>query len=39
MHIVNAPVLEVWTMLSDEQVVTRVLAGQTALFGAGGCTR
>ena len=28
----NAPVLEVWTMLSDEQVVTRVLAGQTALF-------
>ena len=32
MHIVNAPVLEVWTMLSDEQVVTRVLAGQTALF-------
>jgi len=32
MDIVNAPVLEVWTMLSDEQVVTRVLAGQTALF-------
>src|SRR6187399_1477870 len=32
MHIVNAPVLEVWAMLSDEQVVTRVLAGQTALF-------
>src|SRR6187200_263606 len=32
MHIVNAPVLEVSAMLSDEQVVTRVLAGQTALF-------
>src|ERR1044072_6674629 len=32
MHIVSAPVLEGWTLLSDEQVVTRVLAGQTALF-------
>src|ERR1044072_7797 len=31
-HIVSAPVLEGWTLLSDEQVVTRVLAGQTALF-------
>ena len=32
MHIVSAPVLEGWTLLSDEQVVARVLAGQTALF-------
>lgn len=32
MHIVSAPVLEGWTLLSDEQVVTRVLGGQTALF-------
>src|SRR5262245_50669803 len=32
MHIVNAPVLEGWALLSDEQVVARVLAGQTALF-------
>jgi len=32
MHIVSAPVLEGWTLLSDEQVVIRVLAGQTALF-------
>src|SRR5678816_4242724 len=32
MHIVSAPVLDGWTLLSDEQVVTRVLAGQTALF-------
>src|SRR5688500_7312402 len=32
MHIVRAPGLERWTFLSDEQVVTRVLAGQTALF-------
>jgi RNA polymerase sigma-70 factor, ECF subfamily len=32
MHIVSAPVLEGWALLSDEQVVTRVLAGQTALF-------
>jgi RNA polymerase sigma-70 factor, ECF subfamily len=32
MHVVNAPVLEGWNLLSDEQVVSRVLAGQTALF-------
>jgi RNA polymerase sigma-70 factor (ECF subfamily) len=32
MHVVSAPVLEGWTLLSDEQVVSRVLAGQTALF-------
>jgi RNA polymerase sigma-70 factor (ECF subfamily) len=32
MHIVGAPVSEGWALLSDEQVVTRVLAGQTALF-------
>ena len=32
MHVVSAPVLEGWSLLSDEQVVTRVLAGQTALF-------
>src|SRR4029077_7353291 len=32
MHIVSAPVLEGWTLLSDAQVVARVLAGQTALF-------
>lgn len=32
MHVVNAPVLEGWAVLSDELVVSRVLAGQTALF-------
>jgi RNA polymerase sigma-70 factor, ECF subfamily len=32
MQLVSAPVLEGWNLLSDEQVVTRVLAGQTALF-------
>jgi RNA polymerase sigma-70 factor, ECF subfamily len=32
MHLVSAPVIEEWTVLSDEQVVARVLAGQTALF-------
>ena len=32
MHVVSAPVLEGWTVLSDEQVVSRVLSGQTALF-------
>jgi len=32
MHVVSAPVLEGWTALSDERVVGRVLAGQTALF-------
>ncbi len=28
----NAPIVETWTVLTDEQVVARVLAGQTALF-------
>lgn len=32
MHIDNAAVLEPWNGLSDEQVVARVLAGETALF-------
>jgi RNA polymerase sigma-70 factor (ECF subfamily) len=32
MHLVSAPVIQEWTVLSDEQVVARVLAGQTALF-------
>lgn len=32
MHVVNAAVLEQWNALSDEQIVTRVLEGQTALF-------
>jgi RNA polymerase sigma-70 factor (ECF subfamily) len=32
MHVVSAPVLEQWAVLSDERVVDRVLAGQTALF-------
>jgi RNA polymerase sigma-70 factor (ECF subfamily) len=32
MHVVSAPVLEGWNALSDEQVVSRVLSGQTALF-------
>ena len=32
MHLVSAPVIEEWTVLSDEHVVARVLAGQTALF-------
>ena len=32
MRIVSAPNLEEWNGLSDEQVVARVLAGQTALF-------
>jgi RNA polymerase sigma-70 factor (ECF subfamily) len=32
MHVVNAAVLDQWNALSDEQVVTHVLAGQTALF-------
>jgi RNA polymerase sigma-70 factor (ECF subfamily) len=32
MHIVSAQVLEQWNTLTDEQVVTYVLAGQTALF-------
>lgn len=32
MHIVNAAVLEQWALLTDEEVVARVLEGQTALF-------
>ncbi|HXW03786.1 MAG TPA: RNA polymerase sigma factor [Vicinamibacterales bacterium] len=32
MHIVNASVLEKWALLTDEQVVGQVLAGQTSLF-------
>lgn len=32
MHVVGAAVLESWTALADEQVVSRVLAGQTGLF-------
>jgi RNA polymerase sigma-70 factor (ECF subfamily) len=32
MHAVSAPVLEDWARLSDEQVVHRVVSGQSALF-------
>lgn len=32
MHIVSAPVLEEWGCVSDEQIVEKVLTGQTALF-------
>src|SRR3954470_16148088 len=32
MHVVNGSVLEQWVSLSDEDVVARVLEGQTALF-------
>jgi RNA polymerase sigma-70 factor (ECF subfamily) len=32
MQVVNASVLEQWAALPDEQVVSQVLAGQTALF-------
>jgi RNA polymerase sigma-70 factor, ECF subfamily len=32
MHVVSAQVLEQWNALTDEQVVTRVIGGQTALF-------
>jgi RNA polymerase sigma-70 factor, ECF subfamily len=32
MHLVSAAVLEQWQALSDEQIVTQVLDGQTALF-------
>ena len=32
MHIVNAPVLERWNTLTDEEVVSGVLEGHTALF-------
>jgi RNA polymerase sigma-70 factor (ECF subfamily) len=32
MHVVSAAVLEAWGGLSDEQIVEKVVAGQTALF-------
>ena len=32
MQVVNSAVLERWNTLSDEQVVSQILAGQTALF-------
>jgi RNA polymerase sigma-70 factor, ECF subfamily len=32
MHVVSAQVLEQWDTLTDEQVVSHILAGQTALF-------
>jgi RNA polymerase sigma-70 factor (ECF subfamily) len=32
MQVVSAPVLEAWGCLADEQIVERVLTGQTALF-------
>jgi RNA polymerase sigma-70 factor, ECF subfamily len=32
MHVVHASILEGWGLLSDEQVVSRILSGQTALF-------
>jgi RNA polymerase sigma-70 factor (ECF subfamily) len=32
MHVVSATVLERWGALSDEQIVSQVLSGQTALF-------
>ena len=32
MHVVSGPVLDGWSVLPDEQVVIRVLDGQTALF-------
>jgi RNA polymerase sigma-70 factor (ECF subfamily) len=32
MHVTNAQVLEQWSALSDEQIVSQVLDGQTALF-------
>ena len=32
MSVVSAPVRDRWGLLSDEQVITRVLAGETALF-------
>jgi RNA polymerase sigma-70 factor (ECF subfamily) len=32
MHVVSAAILEQWTALSDEDVVARVLQGQTALY-------
>lgn len=32
MQVVSAPILEAWGCLSDEQIVGKVVAGQTALF-------
>jgi RNA polymerase sigma-70 factor, ECF subfamily len=32
MHVVSAPVLEAWGGLADEQIVEKLVAGQTALF-------
>lgn len=32
MHVVNAQVLEQWSTLTDEDIVSQVLSGQTALF-------
>ena len=32
MQVVNASILEGWGLLSDEEVVRRILSGQTALF-------
>jgi hypothetical protein len=32
MHVVSGAVLDGWSVLPDEQVVIRVLDGQTALF-------
>jgi RNA polymerase sigma-70 factor (ECF subfamily) len=32
MSVASAPVLDRWGLLSDEQVISRVLAGETALF-------
>jgi RNA polymerase sigma-70 factor (ECF subfamily) len=32
MHVVHASILEGWGLLSDEQVVSGILSGQTALF-------
>jgi RNA polymerase sigma-70 factor (ECF subfamily) len=32
MHVVNGPVLEKWNTLTDEEIVTGVLEGHTALF-------
>ena len=32
MHMVSGAVLERWVGLTDEDIVTRVLQGQTALF-------
>src|SRR5919205_1018344 len=34
MHVVSGAMLDRWTALSDEEVVSRVLDGQTALYDA-----